>query len=289
MTKVKEQEAPAKDAYFALPKEKVQIRYVKKQTGFVVNPKHVAYGGKLEGAIDILPAKIDQYGKYVEALTKEEQRGLEEILSVKEGYLSIHKPEDNFWDDVAIRLSKEGITLDLSKPYEFINYKVLLTYDDMISPSIMETRGKRSYKYEIISDKDIDKLDSADVNWNRKAYKIFGKIEESNEQMAGIIRVLSRKAVAATDNDWLIKEVGKLIEKDPKRFVEVITDPDYEIKLFIEKGISKKEIKLTRGKYSTKDGVDLCEEGEVPTLMNAISFLRNIKNQEIKLAIEAGY
>jgi len=287
MTKIKE--APAKEFYFTLPKEKVQVRYVKKQTGFIVNPSHVAFGGKLEGAVDTLPAKMERSGKYAEVLTKEEQRGLEELLVVKPGYLSIHKPEDNFWDTIQIKLDKEGIFLDLSKPFDFINYKVLLTYDDLVSPSIMETRLKRSYKWEIIRRKDIDTSESKEVNYNRSAYKHFGKIEDSNEQLAGIIRVLTGKSVAASDNDWLVKEVGKLVEKDPKRFVEVIEDPDYKLKLFIEKAISRKEIKKSRGKYSTKDGIDLCEEGEVPNLTNSISFLKNIKNQEIKLAIEAGF
>lgn len=287
MTKL--QEAPEKVAEFKLPEEKIVVRYVKKQTGFVVNPNHVAYGGKLEGATDKLVAKVDSSGKYIPALSAEEQRGLEKLIGAEKGYLSTHKPEDNFWDTISIRLGKSGTTLDLSKPFEYINYKVLLTYTDLVSPSIMETKFKRTYKYEIVRTKDKDTKDSISVNYSRSAYKLFGKIEDSNEQMAGIIRILSGKAVAASDNDWLIKEVGKLVEADPKRFVEVLTDPDYEIKLFIERGISKKEIKLARGKYTTKDGVSLCEDGEIPTLLNAISFLKNIKNQEIKLAIEAGY
>ena len=287
MTKI--EEAPTKVAKFRLPEEKVLVRYVKKQTGFIVNPKHVAYGGKLEGAFDMLPAKMGSSGKYLEVLTKKEQEGLEEILVVKEGYLSTHRPDNNFWDSIKIKIGKEGVVLDLSKPFEYINYKVLLTYDDLISPSILDTKFKRSYKYEIVRDKDKDTKDSIGVNYNRSAYRLFGKIEDSNEQMAGVIRVLTGKSVAASNNDWLIKEVGKLVDKDPKRFVEILTDPDYEIQLFIKKGISKKEIKLTRGKYTTKDDVALCEEGEVPNLKNTIDFLKNDKNQEIKLAIEAGY
>lgn len=287
MTKLKE--APVKGVYFSLPKERILVRYVKKQTGFVVNPNHVAYGGKLEGATDILPARMSQSGKYVEVLTKEEQAGLEAIMVVEPGYLSIHKAKDNYWDSMRVTLDKEGVYLDLSEPYDFIRYKVLLSYDEYVSPSIMDTRWKKTYKYEVVRPKDIDRLDKVEVDYNIKAYKLFGKIEDSKEQMAGVIRVLSKRSVAATDSDWLMKEVGKLIDKDAKAFVEVLTDPDYELKLFLERGISKKQVKNTKGKYTTKDGIDLCEEGEIPTLTNAISFLKNIKNQEIKLAIEAGY
>jgi len=286
MTKIKE--APTKE-YFVLPKETIFVRYVKRQTGFVVNDKHVAYGGKLEGAIDTLSVKMDRNGSYVPILTGEEEAGLEDLMSVDKGYLSVHKPKDNYWDSITIPLTKEGVSLNLSKLNDFIAYKVLLTYEDYVSPSILETRKKKSYKYEIVRVKDIDDKNKSSVNYDIKAYKLFGKIEDSNEQMAGIIRVLTNKSVSATNNDWLVSEVGKLVKKDPKRFVEVLTDPDYKIKLFIEMGVSKKQIIKSKGKYSTKDGEDLCEEGEVPTLMNAIRFLNSIKNQETKLAIEAGY
>jgi hypothetical protein len=285
MTKVKE--APRK-VQFVLPNESVLVRYVKVQTGFITNPNHVAYGGKLEGAIDTLPAKQSRKGGYLNVLTKEEETSLEDIMSVNSGYLSIHKPEDNFWDKISITLTKEGLILDLSNPMEYINYKVLLTYDDYISPSIMETQFKRSYRYEMVRTRDIDAKDKKEINYDIKAYKLFGKMEDSNEQLAGVIRVLSGRSVAATNNDWLVKEVGKLIKTNSKRFVEIVTDPDYETKLFIEKAISKKQIVRNRGKYTSKDGVDLCEDGEVPTLINSIRFLQHIKNQEMKLAIEAG-
>lgn len=286
----KEKKASEKDVYFTLPNEKVFVRYVKRQTGFVVNERHVAYGGKLEGAIDTLPAKRDRTNnKYVRVLTNEEETALEEIMHVDRGYLSVHKPKDNYWDGISISLTKEGIPLDLSDVNDYIKYKVLLTYDDYISPSILDTRTKKSYRYEIVRTKDIDNKEKSTVNYDIKAYKLFDKIVDNNEQMAGIIRVLTNKSVSATNNDWLVKEVGKLVKLDAKRFVEVITDPDYEIKLFIEMGVSKKQIVKVKGKYSTKDGEDLCEEGEVPTLMNAIRFLKNVKNQETKLAIEAGY
>jgi len=277
------------DTGFYLPKEKILVRFIKRQTGFITNPDHIGFGGMLEGATVTLPAKQDRAGNYIEVLTRDEQKGLEEYMGVDENYLSIHKPKDNFWDTVKINLGKEGLWLDLENAYDFIKYKILLTYNDMISPSITETKHKKGYKFEIVRKIDQDNRDSDEVGYDIQAYKLFGKYEDSREQLAGIIRVLGGKSASTNDHGWLIKEVGKLVKKDPKRFVEVLTDPNYKIKLFIEKGISKKAIMNNRGKYTTKDGISLCEEGETPTLVNAIKFLNNIKNQEIKLAIEAGY
>ena len=274
---------------FRLPEEIVFIRFIKRQTGFVTNPKHVAYGGKLEGAIDTLPAKKDRNNNFAQILTQEEEEGLERIMGVDHGYLSVHRAKDNFWDKQTVKLSKEGLHLNLTVPTDYIKYKMLLAYTDYVSPSILDTPLKKSYKYEVVRDKDINTKEMTSVDYNRTAYRLFGKLESSREQLAGVIRVLANKSVATTDHDWLIKEVGKLVEADPKRFVETLNDPNYKTKLFIEQGISAKNIIRNRGLYSTKDGVELCEEGETPTLMNAIKFLNNIKNQEIKLAIEAGF
>ena len=281
--------AEVQEEYFMLPDEQIEVKYVKRQTGFITNPNHVAYGNKLEGTSVILPAKYNRDGTFAQVLTAKEQAGLEELMGVEKNYLSTHKRLNNYWDTIKIDLPKEGIFLNLNNPYDFIKYKVLLTYVDFISPSILDTHTKLSYKYEIVRKSDEQNQDKSAVNYAIEAYKQFGKIEDSREQLAGVLQVLAGKSASTKDHDWLISEVGKLVADNPKRFVEILTDPNYKIKLFIEKAISKKAISRMRGKYSTKDGIDLCEEGEQPTLTNAIKFLKSIKNQEIKLAIEAGF
>ena len=209
MTKTKKDAEVVEDSLFELPKETLFVRYVKRQTGFIRDPKHIAYGGKIEGAFDELPAKQNRMGQYVSVLDKKEEKGLEEIMGVEDKYLSLYRTTNNFWDTIKIRIPKEGIFLDLSKPFDYIKYKILLTYDDYISPSVLVTYLKRSYKYEIVKQSDINKRDASEVNYDIEAYKLFGKIEDSREQLAGILQVLTKKAVSTTDHDWLIREVGK--------------------------------------------------------------------------------
>ena len=43
---------------FELPNETVEIRYIKKQTGTIVDPKHIAYGGLLEDKGKTFPRKM---------------------------------------------------------------------------------------------------------------------------------------------------------------------------------------------------------------------------------------
>jgi len=105
---------------FSLPNRKVTVRYVKRQTGYITNPRHVAYGGKLEGSVDSLRPRMSSNGKYVPVLTEPEQTFLEKALAMEPGDLSVYKSEDNFWDDIVVNLGKDSTVLDLSEPYDYI-------------------------------------------------------------------------------------------------------------------------------------------------------------------------
>ena len=273
---------------FSLPDKKVTVRFVKRQTGNITNKNHIAYGGKLEGAFDVLPAKMRRDGKYERFLTEIEQEELEKLLGRDSGSLSTHKKVDNFWDDISITLGKEGLILDLSDPWDYIKYKVLLAYDDMISPSITETSFKRTYRYELVTVDDVrDKL-KKDVNYDIKAYDLLSEIKDSKEQLVGILRMVTNKKYSTeTDHDFLVAKVAQAIKEDSKRFVEILEDPDYQIKLLIEKAIDNGKAVRERGLYRTIDGIELCEEGLTPTLDNAIDFLQLKKNQDIKLLLKS--
>ena len=272
---------------FELPDKKVTVRYIKRQKGNITNKNHIAYGGKLEGATDDFPLKMRRDGKYEQVLTDTEQEYLENVLGREKGSLSTHLKKNNFWDDQHVLLEKEGIVLDLNDPWDYIKYKILLTYDDTISPSITETAFKKTYKYELVTMSDIQDKLKKDVNYDIKAYDLLSTIKDSKEQLVGILRMTTNKRFSTeTDHDFLVAKVAQTIKEDSKRFVEIMEDPDYQIKLLIEKGIDAGKITRTRGKYTTSDGIELCEEGLTPTLDNAIEFLKLKKNQDIKLLLK---
>ena len=272
---------------FDLPDKKVTVRYVKKQRGNITNKNHIAYGGKLEGSVDLFPLKMRRDGKYERVLTDIEQSYLEDVLGREKGSLSTHLKKNNFWDDQVVLLEKEGVTLQLDDPWDYIKYKILLTYDDVISPSITETSFKKTYRYELVTVADVREQLKKDVNYDIKAYDMLSEMKESREQLVGILRMTTNKKFSTeTDHDFLVTKVAQAIKEDAKRFVEIIEDPDYQIKLLIEKGIDGGKIVRERGKYRTSDGIELCDDGMVPTLDNAIDFLKLKKNQDIKLLLK---
>jgi len=125
------------------------------------------------------------------------------------------------------------------------------------------------------------------IDYDRKAYKLLEEIESSKEQLAGILRIMTGKRISTeSDHDWLVAKVGEELKKNPKRFVEILSDEDYKVKLLIEKAIDAGKVIKSKGLYRTAEGIELCEEGQVPTLDNAVAFLNDPKNQDIKLLIK---
>jgi len=274
---------------FKLPNKKILVRFIKVQKGNVTNPKHVAYGGKLEGSFDALPPKKLGNGSFVNVLSELERVELERMLFMESGSLSPYRKENNYFasmNDIILR--KEGTHLDLSNPIEYIQYKILLSYDDFISPSITETSNKKTYRYELVSTGDDDAVSKKFTDYKRKAYKILDNIENNRDKLAMAIRLSSNKKVSTeSDHEWLIGQVSAEIEKNAKRFCEIMSDENIETKYFLKQAIDAKAVVEAKGIYKTIDGIELCYDGAIATLDNAIAFINDIKNQDIKLLIKS--
>ena len=57
--------------------------------------------------------------------------------------------------------------------------------------------------------------------------------------------------------------------------------------MLINTGIDKGIIVKKGNKYSTIDGLNLCNSGEIATFDNAVTYLDNVKNQEVRSLITA--
>ena len=66
-----------------------------------------------------------------------------------------------------------------------------------------------------------------------------------------------------------------------------MNDKTLYTKMLINTGIDKGVILKKSNKYSTEDGLDLCNSGEIATFDNAIAYLDNVKNQDVRSLITA--
>lgn len=275
----------------------VIARFIPKRRSSVEDPNHELYGGMATNSKVYLTVPQLRNGGYVDVLTKAEKDFLEDAMGLEHNALSVHKKEDNFWSDAnpvgigSVALIKGDTPFDLSKPLDYIRYKVVLANKDIVCPSMKELqdRPKATYKFVIVDEAESAKGANLKVNLKAKAYMIFGRINSDIDKMRLIIETLDGKKMAPDSKvEYLQARVGELIETNTKMFIHVATDPDIDSKVLIKKAIDKGIISDRGGYLYLRQGnVPLCGDGQEPTLSNAAAFVNHPKNQEIKFSIEA--
>jgi len=271
---------------FTLPNETVIVKYIKRKKGMAsgnhIGDDHVISGGMLSGSVKKYSTPRLRNGGLANVLTKDEKDYLENATGLK---LSIY---EDFWKEHQVSLFKDDNKLDLSNPLDYISYKILSCLKDDICLNWNERSQKQSYDFVIV--KGDEEFNDKKVKFDDKkeAFKLYGKIEDDRDKLLGILKLLSNQAISPdTPLNWIQGKVEEFIDSKPKAFVELIKDKQIETKLLV-KNAEDKGIVIKKGnKYSTVDGLDLCENSQIPTFENAIAYLDNPKHQDVRDVIEA--
>lgn len=280
-----------RDPINCLRNEKVIVRFVPKENDNIVDKKHVAYGGMMESAIRVFVPPMLTSGSYKNCLTDNEKSYLEDIMGLEYNALSVHKRENNFWDDFRVTLYKQDNVLDLSDPNDYIKYKVLLANKDHIAPSIkaLKDNPKATYQYVILEEGDENSNLKDTVNTAMKCYEELGRIRDNFDVLRCVIETIDGRSVAAnTKIEFLLSKAHEMINTDSKLFLKTVTDELLNTKVLIKKAVEAGIISK-RGDYYylREDGSPLCGNNEDPTFTVAAKYLSLPKNQELKFAIEA--
>ena len=279
------------ETFNPLRKERVIVRFVPKENDNIVDRKHVAFGGMMDGAVRGFTVPVLSNGTYKNVLTDNEKTFLEEVLGLEVNGLSVYNKKDNYWDNFLIKLTKQDTILDLSDPEDYIKYKVLLANKDLVAPSMKQLREARRATYEyVIMEPNEEFSDSRNrVNNTMRCYEEFGAIKDKFDILRCIIETVDGRTVASnTKIEFLQAKATDLIASNPKLFLETITDPLLNTKVLIKKAVEANLISK-RGEYYyfREDGSPLCGPNEDPTFTIAARYLSLPENQELKFAIEA--
>jgi len=275
-----------------LKNEKIIIRFINRESGMITNPKHVFYGGMAEGATRVLTVPtLASTGAYINVLTNMEKAFLESAMGLEVNALSIYLKENNYWENLWVRLIKGDTYLDLSDPDDYIKYKVAIANRDIVAPSIteMQDRPKATYQFVIISENEETKESNKNLSTSMEAYMLLGKLQDQKEVLKLIVETIEGKPISSKAKlDFILQQVHKIVQSNPKMFVKVAKDPMLSTKVLIAESIECALIKK-RGDYLylANDNSPLCEIGEDPTLNIVASFLNKPKHQEIKFTLEA--
>ena len=280
-----------------LRNEKIKVSFIKRNNGMPDN--HVLSGGMAEGSKMTLVVPKLNTGTFVNILTDAEKSFLEEYMGLEYNTLSIYKKpdSDNFWNDAnanginKVVLIKGDNYFDLSNPQDYIKYKILLANKNIICPSLttLKETPKATYRFVVIAEDEESKQAKTNMNNTMLCYKEYGKIEENIELLRMIVETLDGKPTAPTVKlEFLQNKCNTLIQKDPKKFLSVITDPLLSTKALIKLSIENGSI-TNRGNYLylRSDNTPLCEQNEEPTLNFAAKYLNSPKHQDILFALQA--
>jgi hypothetical protein len=269
---------------FTLPEEIVTVKYIKRKKGMASNvgDDHVISGGMLSGSVKKFPAPLLKNGSIANVLTKDEKTYLEDVTGLD---LSVY---GEFWTNHYVSLFKDDNKFDLSNPMDYISYKILLFCKDDIAQSWKERNLKQTYQFVITSGEEEMTEKKVGFDNKKEAFKLYGKIEEDKDKLIGVLTLLTNKPISKeTSLKWLQTKVEEFIDTKPESFVSLIKDKSLETKLLINLAIDKGIIIKNSNKYSTVDGLDLCENSQIPTFENAVAYLDNVKHQDVRSLVEA--
>jgi len=275
---------------FKLPNEKVQVEFIKREKGNVKNKNHVLYGGMLEGSSRTLsPRRSSTTFKYEKVLTDEEQKFLEKKLGTEKEGLNVYKKDNNYWDSVTVILKKEGISLDLSDPIDYIRYKILLSYTDLVAPSIdaHKLKNKLTYSFVIVHKGDRENEKVIKYNVTKEAYSIASKLDLSTEKTREFLYLYGVRVSGDASVKWIKGKLAQVVEDDPGGVVDLYTSGNYETRSLLARGVLCGVIKDVGNKFYLEDGVALAAENEISSLANSIKFLDDPVNSDIRMRVEA--
>lgn len=272
---------------FTLPNEKVIVKFIRRNRGMAANvdKNHVISGGMLVNSTKKFQAPLQRNGSIANVLTEDEKQYLEEVTGLN---LSVY---GDFWKRHFVTLVKEdaGNVFDLSNPLDYISYAILRSlHKHEIAPSWADRNKNLTYQFAITREHE-EMLESKNKYDSKKeAFKMYGKIEDNKNMLLGVLKLLSNKPISKDSKlEWLQHEVENFVDKEPLKFTKLLKDSSLETKLLINEALEKQVIVKKANKYSTADGLDLCNAGEIATFENAVAYLEEPINQEVRSIIEA--
>ena len=271
--------------------EKVTVRFLRRDTGFITNPRHMLAGGMAETATRVYTVPLLANGAFKNILTNDEKDYLEMAMGLTPNALSVYLKENNYWATLQVRLGKSDSYLDLSDPSDFIKYKVLLANTDFVAPNLeaVSSYPKATYQFVLISEKDEIQTSRDAMTISMEASEAFAKMGNDKEMLRVIVETLEGRPTSANVKlDFLKPQAFRLMQANPRHFLSIAQDKMLPTKVLIKAAI---EAGLVRKRgdfyYLATDNKALCAGNEEPVLINACKYLNNPANQELKLMLEA--
>lgn len=170
---------------------------------------------------------------------------------------------------------------------------MLLANEKLICKSLDELKRRplATYQYVIVEEGDERKITVSRIQLKKDCFEIADKIKKDFDMLKAVCEMLGKRKISEnTKSDFLLNQLYEFIDDNPELTYKVLTTPSLKSFVFVKSCVSASLIIKSGDFYYLKSGknkIPMSDDSKDPTLENAVKFLNNPKNQEVKFALEA--
>ena len=226
---------------------------------------------KYKNCYDYIGTYWTRSGNRYTGITEEDARRLEKEMGYEEGHLA---PTSPFWKTYSIKIGAKDVYLHTEKPEDELAYLFLKNHK-RVALGLSNIKPQNDY---VLVNSEAEAEAKNKINRvKREAITEFNKM--SLEEMRKCLRIYGNRADNIS-NELVENKLFELIEKDPNKFFLIwVNNKNKETQYILDTAISKNIIRKSKNIYYY--GTDVIGRSND----DAISFLNNKANQEIKMSI----
>jgi len=266
-----------KEVVTVLPK-KVTIKASRKHTWL---PEGHDGSHRFSKTAEHLTVQVDRHtNTLITGLTEEDEKRLEKKLNLSAGSLS--KNKGKYWEKFKVVIPQSGVVLQPSTILaDEIAYKVMLVHQEVANSSAGNARGEFPFaRYVMNSEEEETETTNKEINLKLEAYKRLGEMTETEKR--NFLKVYGKAAGRDSSTDFVTAQVGKIVDSEPKYFLDTVSDPNYKAHVFIKDCLANGILKESGGKYIRHGGDVLAY-----SLLQLVDFLQNKDNSEVTASLKA--
>jgi len=218
---------------------------------------------------------------YEDAVT--EQEFFERQLGLDKGAMNPYS-KDCFWKKdprSRVTVPKEGITLNLANPVDYVKYSILKANKHLVAPSWKDRFKSPEFMFAICDDDSETDSRLDDMEMKLKVIEAFSRVTKDKEAMINFLKAKGEVVPKVIKETKIKADIFEYSNNNPRQFLRIADDPNFDTKVFIADAIRCGAInKLSSNEYELNGVVIATSEGEL------IRWLHEPENSKAKVKIK---
>ena len=176
---------------------------------------------------------------------EEEKKYMQGVLDVNPDHTDWPKYSKNFWAEMTIPIGFTGVELEIGmdddgvplNTIDYIKYRFALKHPHvaMTKAEMDKNYNKRFYIQDLNRE---DKAQNNKIQIKKDADKEFIKLSSNAKSMKRVLRLMSSANPDRMTEDQIENSLYEIKNKNPKKFVRIVTDKNLELKAEVEEMVT---------------------------------------------------